>query len=284
MNEFRYVGMNVKQYDVCLVINQDHYIHSMEFPQETSENGKNILNDEEQREYRRLVGRIGWLSNHSRPDLIFDYVSLSAKLGKATGDDFGEALKVVRKMVAISTEIKFPVLGDTSKWVIDAYADAGFKSLPDHVSSCGGQVVFIRDIESNKTCTISWKGRKLRRVVTSSTAAETLALNEVLSEITFIKALLSELIGSVANDIPVNLYTDSKNVSNSVDSTSMVDDPRLCVEIACLKESLEKGEITSLVRVDSDIMLANCMTKKGASSKLLLKVMRDGYLQPSNGL
>ena len=279
-SEFRYVGMNVKQHDECIVVNQDHYINSMEFPQEKRKKDDNLLDVEEKSEFRRLLGRIGWLGNQSRPDLVFDYICLSTKLGKATYNDFSEALKVVRKMVATSTKIKFPALGDVTKWVVDAYADAGFKSLPDQVSSCGGQVVFIRDIETNKTCTISWKGRKLRRIVTSSTAAETLALNEVLSEIIFVKALLSEMVGSEADGIPVNLYTDSKNVIKSVNSTSMVDDPRLRTEIACLKESLEKGEVTSLIHVLSASMLANCMTKKGASAKSLMQVMHDGYLKP----
>ena len=73
------------------------------------------------------------------------------------------------------------------------------------------------------SATISWKGKKLKRIVTtSSTAGETLALNEVLSEVVFVKALIGNLCGPALNDIPVNLYTDSKNVVNAVNSTSMV--------------------------------------------------------------
>ena len=66
------------------------------------------------------------------------------------------------------------------------------------------------------------KEKKLKRIVTSSTAGETLALNEVLSEVVFVKALIGNLCGPALNDIPVNLYTDSKNVVNAVNSTSMV--------------------------------------------------------------
>ena len=86
----------------------------------------------------------------------------------------------------------------------------GFRSLPDGVSSCGGQVVTIRDSKTNKTCVMSWRGRKLKRIVTSSTAAETLALNDVISEVVFIKAVLGEILGEVI-EMPVHVYTDSKS-------------------------------------------------------------------------
>ena len=248
----------------------------MEFPEYDGDGGSDLLDDVGQSEYRSLLGRIGWLSSHTRPDLIFDHICFSTKLGKATADDYVDVIKVAKKMVAASSQIKFPALGDISKWVVEAYGDAGFRTLPDNVSSCGGQVVLIHDIESNKVCTISWKGRKLKRVVTSSTAGETLAIKDVVSEVIFLKALLSELCGPAVNDIPVNLYTDSRNLVNAVNSTSMVDDPRLRLEVASLKESLEKGEVTSLIHIPGKNMLANCMTKKGASAKDLLQVIRSG--------
>ena len=203
---------------------------------------------------------------------------MSTKLGKATGADFAEAIKTVRKMIASPTEMKFPALGEMCNWVMEVYADAGFRSLPDCVSSCGGQVVLLRDSITNHACVLSWRGRKLRRIVSSSTAAETLASNEVVSEVIFLKSLLSELCGEDAFKIPVNLYTDSNNLKKAVHSTSMVDDPRLRTEIACLKESLEKGEINNFLLIPSNKMLANCMTKKGASAKDLLETIRSGYL------
>ena len=124
---------------------------------------------------------------------------------------------------------------------------------------------------------MSWRGRKLKRIVTSSTAAETLALNDVISEVVFIKAVLGEILGEVI-EMPVHVYTDSKNVKKAVYSTSLVDDPRLRTEIAVLGESIEKGEISKLVCIPGKKMIANCMTKRGASGKDLLDILRNGYL------
>ena len=276
--EFRYVGMHVKQFGNFVSVNQDHYLSSIEIPDIRYDKEDQLLDEEGQSEFRSILGRIGWLGNHSRPDLAFDHMALSTKLGNATGQDLCSALKVVKKMLASTTEIRFPYLGDCAHWSMEVYADAGFKSLPDKVSSCGGQVVFMRNSQTSASCVLSWKARKLRRIVTSSTAAETLASNEAVSEVIFLKALLGEIFGSCITEIPVNLYTDSKNVLKTVHSTSMADDPRLRTEIACLKESIEKKEVTSLILLPSEKMLANCMTKKGASAKTFLEVLRNGKL------
>ena len=280
-DEFRYVGMHVKQVQEAIMINQDDYIASMDMPFPKNGSDEEMLDDHGQSEFRSLLGRVGWLGSHSRPDLVFDHISLSTKLGKATVGDHNSLLKIAKKMLADSTEMKFSKLGDLKSWVIDAYADAGYRSLPDKVSSCGGQVVIVRDTTSNAACVLSWRGRKLKRVVTSSTAAETLALNDVISEVLFTKSILGEIFGEKTGQIPVNLYTDSKNVQKAVNSTSMVEDPRLRLDIACLRESLEKGEVSTLKRVTSKEMLANCLTKQGASSKALLTVLRTGYLEPA---
>ena len=45
-----------------------------------------------------------------------------------------------------------------------------------------------------------------------------------------------------------------------------------------LSESIEKGEINKLVCIPGKTMVANCMTKKGASSRDLLDILRNGYL------
>lgn len=114
--------------------------------------------------------------------------------------------------------------------------------------------------------------------MTSSTAAETLALNDLISEVVFVKSVLSEILGPDVMQIPINTYTDAKNVKRSVYSTSLVEDPRLRIEIATLQESIEKGELNQLACIPGKHMIANCLTKKGASAKDLLSILQNGYL------
>ena len=45
-----------------------------------------------------LLGKIGWLGGLSSPDLAYNHVVLSTKLGKATIGDMKMAIKVVKKL------------------------------------------------------------------------------------------------------------------------------------------------------------------------------------------
>ena len=83
-DEFRYVGMYVKQMEDAIMINQDEYIASMDIPCPSNGSDEEVLDDHGQSEFRSLLGRVGWLGSHSRPDLVYDHISLSTKLGKAT--------------------------------------------------------------------------------------------------------------------------------------------------------------------------------------------------------
>ena len=59
----------------------------------------------------------------------------------------------------------------------------------------------------------------------------------------------------------------------------------LITDIAAIKEAIETGEVTEIQRVPSERMLANCLTKNGASGEELLKVMRTGrYTVPPGWL
>ena len=69
---------------------------------------------------------------------------LSSKLGKATLGDMKTAIKVLRKLKMEKSEMIFPGLGSPDDWSIEGYGNAGFKSLPDKISSCEGRVVLIK--------------------------------------------------------------------------------------------------------------------------------------------
>ena len=175
--------------------------------------------------------------------------------------------------------MKFANLGSSKEWTIQAYGDGVHKSMPDKVGSSGGQVILLVNKEKDTGCVVSWRSRKLKRVVTSSTAAEALAVNDALDEAVYVKEVLIELLGSGAKNIPIELFTDSRNLYRSVMSTSLCDNPRLRSDVAKLKESLNIGEMNQLVKVDGSEMLADCLTKKGACSRKLMNILRTCQLR-----
>ena len=125
---------------------------------------------------------------------------------------------------------------------------------------------------------VSWRSRKLKRIVNSSTGAEALAINETVSELVYIKAVLTEMLGDEMLAVPLEVYTDSKNLLQASKTTSLVEDHRLRIEVAVLKESLEEGELNKIEAVSGKAMIADCLTKRGASAKLLLDIVKKGKM------
>ena len=115
--------------------------------------------------------------------------------------------------------------------------------------------------------------------MSSSTGAEALAINDTVGEIVYIQAVLREMLGEVVNSEPLEVYTDSKNVLQASTTTSFVEDHRLRIEVATLKESVQIGEVSNVIAVPGKKMLADCLTKRGTSSKLFLDVLKNGKIK-----
>ena len=276
-SEFKYVGVHVQQTGDCIITDQDQYVEELDVPQLneiTLNDDDTVLDDEGQSDFRATVGKIGWIANTSRPDVSYDNLVLSTKLGEATLSDMKQAIKIVKKLKCDSTCMKFTDLGPISEWSLLAHGDAGFKNLPDHISSCAGHVTLLCSENRNMACVLNWKSKKLRRVVSSSTAAEALSANEALDDVVYIKAILVEMFGETATMIPIKLVTDSKNLHNAVISSTLTENPRMRVDISKLKESLKNEELKEFIHVCGKKMLANVLTKKGAPGFALMDILR----------
>ena len=122
-----------------------------------------------------------------------------------------------------------------------------------------------------------WTSHKLKRVVKSSKAAETMALQDGAECAIFIKAILLEIFGMDDLSIPILCFTDNKSLFDNLQSSNIVQDPRLRVDIARIREMVQLGEI-KVVWVDKKKQLADPLTKAGASTTRLLEVLRTGVI------
>ena len=101
----------------------------------------------------------------------------------------------------------------------------------------------------------------------SSLAGEALAIVAAIGEIVYTKSIIHQIYGEVIEKTPVIIVTDSKNLDEAVHSSSLVEDAWLITDVAIIKDALEDGTISCLKRVQSEAMLANCLTKAGASAE-----------------
>ena len=274
-SRFIYIGLNIVQTDSHeIFLDQSEYTDSIEVPVVVGlKNSCEDLNTEEYSIFRSLVGALNWLVCGSRPDLAFDVLEHSSKFKKATKSDLILCLKSIKRCKKETVVNKFSRLKIDHPWRIVLYSDASYANLPDGVSSSLGYVIFLVDCENNASI-VNWKANKIKRVCRSTLAAEAMALVEGLEECLYLKEVLREL----GIDPSILAFTDSKSLRDSIYSTKLADDKRLRIDIASLQQLCEQKKIEEIKWCPSEMMLANVLTKRGASATQLLDVMRLGSL------
>ena len=108
-------------------------------------------------------------------------------------------------------------------------------------------IIFLHG-ENSHVAPISWRSRKINRVVRSTLAAETLALTEAAEQGFYMRAILTELLGLHDKKcLPISAITDNQSLLNSIKSTKTVDDKLLLIDISCIREKLGNIELLNVL-------------------------------------
>ena len=147
-------------------------------------------------------------------------------------------------------------------------------SHKNHLSdggSQGGYVVFLSD-NKDIGCPLSWKSTKTKRIVRSTLAAETLAFTEGADTAFLMAKIVGEIVTGKESMIPIHCMTDNKSLFDASQTTNLISDKRLQVEIASIRQMIERNEI-QIKWITSSEQIADCLTKNGASSDRLCRVL-----------
>ena len=274
---FKYLGLSVCQTDNGVSIHQNNYISSIapiSLPQDRYSTRNEELLQEDKVELKRLSGQMLWVSSQTRPDLSFETCMMGNAGRNPTVSAVHDANKALVKMKSKKVEVKFPPLGRPEGLRVVAYSDATYNSLPDG-SSQGGILVFLLG-DNNRVVPISWQSKKLTRVTKSPLASETLALNEAADSGFLIASMVQEMFG--LSSLPmVDCFTDNGSLTETLQTSKIVSDKRLRVDIARLREMVAEGEI-NVSWVEGREQLADALTKRGASTARLLDVLNSSNI------
>lgn len=173
----------------------------------------------------------------------------------------------------------FPRLGEQDTWKIQVFCDASWGNLPDGVSSAQGHVIFLSG-ETGRSSPLRWTSNKIKRKVSSTLAAETLAMQDALDEAVYLGSLITEVYSNKlgANKIPITVYTDNKSLHQSVHSTKQVHEKRLRINIAEIQRMMVEGDLQAIEWLPSKMQLANCLTKRGTDCGVLLDALNVGQI------
>ena len=197
--------------------------------------------------------------------------SVRTKVKDATTTDVHCANKQVRKLQTESSAVCIPDIGDVHQSALYVYSDASFANLAG-CSSQGGYVIFLKG-ENGKASTLVWTSNKLKRVVKSPKAAETLSMQLAVEYAFLLKSLLIEVYKIDNTHIPVISIINNSSLHESLYSTNVIDDKRLYMDICSMHDMLSRNEISEVELTSSQDQLADCLTKGTASTELLMQVM-----------
>ena len=275
INSFRYTGLNIRRHFKGITLDQNHYVDELEFIDLDSERRKqksDILNDEEKTSYRSAVGAVNWAAQQTRPDMSFEVMEMSMKFKNPSIEDITRANKCIKRMKTYGgVRVMFHKLSG-SKTIL-SWSDGAFANLQDRVSSGAGHVIVLADSHGH-CCPLAWNANKVKRVVKSTLASEALALEEAIGHALYLQAIIRELL---SEEIDIVCLVDSDNLVKAVNSSREVEDKRLRIDIATIKETIDKDQI-SVYHVPGMDMIANPLTKRGAKSDDLLDTLRKGVI------
>ena len=287
-DSFTYCGCDIKiNSDGTIELDQNNYIRKIEEIDDTEAMHNRKLTDKEIKKVKAKLGELLWVSLITRPDLSFDVNSLSSKVLNGSTDLLKTVNCIIRKAKSSKNVLRFVRLGDISKLSVIVYADASFCNQDGSTRSTEGRVVMLCNKETGHLNIGSWKTKKIVRVCRSAKAAETRALEEAVDDGINVARIIREIYSGEVNlkapeQIPVQAYTDSKSLWESIHNSRQCDEKLLRNSIAAIKELIDLKMLTDVSWVSTDFQLADCLTKKGKKADWLLRTARTNHLGLNN--
>ena len=267
---FKYIGIEMNQGWREITIRQDAYISSIneiniDFSLGLDKDRPVCV--EEKKHFRSVVGQLAWSSSITRPDISFLVCELSTCQSSPKLSDLMKANKAIQALKTDRLVIRFgPIELKAARLVF--FSDASHANLLDGGSQ-GGYIIFLCDA-SNNCCPLAWTSKRIKRVAKSTLSAETQSAIEAVETAQMLQQFLQEILPGVSLD--VELYVDCKSLYDAINTTNLLSDKRLRIDIALLREMVERSEL-KVKWIQTKAQVADILTKCGPSRINLVKIL-----------
>ena len=290
----RYTGIEIRQNPntFAIEIGQETYIDSLQ-PVPTKQLGSSGTPVKDVSLLRRCAGQLAWAAGATRPDKAFLASYLQGVQDKATVSHVEMFNKAVREMKERKITMKFPSNVPIEDWRLICISDAGHAKRANGDSQ-GGYLLgltnsLMRDRKFAPMWLVDWASKKLKRVVRSSTAAETHAGNDALDAIEFFQSLMAEtLYGVVPREFRKSkpkhvalLVVDSRgfyDATSKLSSASTSQEKKLEIEYAIARDAMARQNI-EIYWINNIYMAADILTKLNSDVKPFFDLMESGKYQ-----
>ena len=165
---------------------------------------------------RKYVGKLNWLATNTRPDIAIYALDLAKKQKNATLKDLRNINRVIKKVHAKDSKVKFGRVAKKEDLCITGISDA---SHNQEDNSIAGEMILLSSKTTEAASPIYWKSGVIRKICTSPKAAETRSLMKLVDDSTNMMKQLSILMNY---KIPLRIFTDSRPLLESIGSSSQI--------------------------------------------------------------
>lgn len=249
----RYTGIEIRQnpHTYEIEIGQEAYIDSLQ-PISTKSLGSAGTPIRDVSLLRQCAGQLAWAAGSTRPDQAFLAPYLQGVQDKGTVSHITMFNKALREMKERRITIKFPSNVPIDQWRIICIGDAG------HAKRANGDSQGGCDRKQAPMWLVDWASKKLKRVVKSSTAAETHAGINAMDAIEFFQSLLAETIQGITPrqfrlQVPKHtalLVVDSRgfyDAASKLSSASTSEEKKLEIDYAIARQAMKLQNIEILL-------------------------------------
>lgn len=216
---------------------------------------------------RKIIGSLLYAVSGSRPDLCTS-VNLLSRFQDKANDFLLKSLKRVLRYVKGTIDLKLLFKPDTNINILRGYVDSDWGGdVCDRKSTTGYVFKFFN-------CSIIWASKKQQTVAISSTESEFVALAAAVSEVCWLRKLLSDF--DIKLESPTQIFEDNQsaiNIAHNPENNKRI--KHMDIKFFFIKEKIDSGLI-NITHIKSDEQIADGFTKPLSKIKLQAFVRRLG--------
>ena len=116
------------------------------------------------KQYRKMIGKFNWLAQSTRPDLCYMSLNMATKNNVATISDLRNINFVLKKVKERPSQMFFTRIGNKENLEVIGIGDASYKC---DEKSVGGDLIFIKEVNSSGASLVYCKTKQIQKLLTS---------------------------------------------------------------------------------------------------------------------
>ena len=215
------------------------------------------INEMRKYPYRELIGKLNYLSQHTRPDISIAVSKLSRFMNNPGKIHWKLALKVMRYL---KTTSEYTLELKPENFVLSAYSDADWAGEIDDRRSTSGHCILVGG------SIISWKTKLQSAISLSTMESEFYALTYTLQEIKAINIIMEEL--GIIQESPIVIFEDNQSTIKFSNNTTFKGRAKhIDLRYNFVREAI-RNKLCTIKYCDTNMMIADMLTKPVERTKL----------------